>query len=540
MKRFPINIDFILEPHNDNIEILNNQILTLLENTLKNIPQGNIFRINLEVKKADARLALDYNSHVTFFEISTRDPIIMYKAGYHTAKNTAVTFIQYSNTFENLHTNIHNDIVLFNEIEKFIKDNNKSSNNTFVKVLRKEIEEYFYPSNHLNKFWFDKNTINSIDRRSHNTSNEYIYVVGGPDEEQSSADLDKNIYDYGDKDTFIETCIFLSRKFPDYKIKTTTSTDNGLDWKNNHLVVIGGPGVEGIPGNSVCKELMEKINSKIYYDKVMPKGDNDPTFMSANGKEYHPILDNKGIDKKGIIAADFGYFACFKNPYNSEKRVILLNGVHTLGVLGAFKTFTNFEDNSKANCKTILQKFLDENKVEQVENEDILGFECFFEVKKGSEILPPVPVISKENIFILNQEGLNEDFEVFLSHSSENIEEAKIIRNEIQKNGISVYMAPHSVKAGDWNPELKAQIEHKDLKVFVLLFTNQAQESKNVRDEIDWATDANKVILPYQIEDFEIKKSTEKFVSIKHIIKAFGGVYEDPLKHLIELIKNEL
>lgn len=39
------------------------------------------------------------------------------------------------------------------------------------------------------------------------------------------------------------------------------------------------------------------------------------------------------------ISKDIGIFAAFQNPYNKKNRVIMINGAHTFGGVGAFRTF---------------------------------------------------------------------------------------------------------------------------------------------------------------------------------------------------------
>ena len=527
MKKFPMNIDFILEPEKTNEEVIVQQLKKVLNKILNDLKDGELFTIKLNMLFARNNLRLDFNSHVTFFEVSSRDPIIMYKAGYHMAKNATVSFIQNEYNSEKLHSTILNDIVLFSDIDKLL--NQESQNQILRNVIKKEIETYFFPNNHLNKFWFDKN------------KKGIIYIVGGPDDEKSKEDLNQNIYDYGDKDTFIETCIFLAKHFPDYTIKTATSNDELLDWQNNHLVVIGGPGVEGDPGNTVCLELMKEVKSNFSYGQdinIQNNTNQGAYYLQLNDKKFYS--KTKSIKTQEIVTIDYGYFSCFENPFNQSKRVILINGIHTLGVLGSFRTFTQNEEDSKSNCKNVISKFLDYNDDNSFLNEEMLGFECYFEVKQGYNSMPPVPIVKSENIFFLKEHKNRNEFEVFLSHSSENIEETSRIKNELENNNISTCIAPRDMEVGKWKPQIKAKIEQEKLKILVLILTKEAQESEIVEYEISTAIRAKKMVIAYQPENFEIDDLFDKLINDTHKVIAYDNTHQNPTEELIRLVSNYL
>ncbi len=93
---------------------------------------------------------------------------------------------------------------------------------------------------------------------------------------------------------------------------------------------------------------------------------------------------------------------------------------------------------------------------------------------------------------------MNKD--VFISYKSEEFEEANYMKLILEKNGISCWMAPNSISGGSsYAKEIPNAI--KNAKVFLLILSNQAQQSKWVPRELDQAINAGKIIMPFMIEN---------------------------------------
>lgn len=94
--------------------------------------------------------------------------------------------------------------------------------------------------------------------------------------------------------------------------------------------------------------------------------------------------------------------------------------------------------------------------------------------------------------------------DVFISYKSEEFEEADWVRRVLESNGISCWMAPSSITGGSsYAVEIPQAI--RSCKVFVLILSKQAQESKWVSKEIDRAINENKIIMPFMLENCELK-----------------------------------
>ncbi len=90
--------------------------------------------------------------------------------------------------------------------------------------------------------------------------------------------------------------------------------------------------------------------------------------------------------------------------------------------------------------------------------------------------------------------------EVFISYSSVDSVQAETVRNVLEKNGISCWMAPRDIPGGS-NYTKEIPIAIRNCKVFVLILSKNAQSSHWVLKELDSAVNSGKVILPFMLEN---------------------------------------
>ena len=91
--------------------------------------------------------------------------------------------------------------------------------------------------------------------------------------------------------------------------------------------------------------------------------------------------------------------------------------------------------------------------------------------------------------------------EVFISYSTKDAASAEAVRNVLEKNGLSCWMAPRDIPGGsNYTKEIPVAI--RNCKVFVLILSENAQKSHWVLKELDSAVNCGKVILPFMLEDF--------------------------------------
>jgi hypothetical protein len=150
----------------------------------------------------------------------------------------------------------------------------------------------------------------------------------------------------GDTDALLEIMVFLSRYYPNASIEKFSSDDLPKGHTKDNIVVIGGPGSSDDISNRVCLEMMSSMNSRVSYsedcERMVITGDGtEPIELRAELQSEAP----DGCDSDHFnIRRDYGYFARFPNPLNEHSAVILVNGIHTTGVLGAAKAFGDGRD----------------------------------------------------------------------------------------------------------------------------------------------------------------------------------------------------
>ncbi len=102
--------------------------------------------------------------------------------------------------------------------------------------------------------------------------------------------------------------------------------------------------------------------------------------------------------------------------------------------------------------------------------------------------------------------------QVFISYKAEEYEVADWVRQTLEQNDISCWMAPASIPGGSsYAVEIPQAI--RGCQVFVLILSRQSQESKWVPKEIDQAINANKTIMPFMLENCELKDDFNFYLS---------------------------
>lgn len=99
---------------------------------------------------------------------------------------------------------------------------------------------------------------------------------------------------------------------------------------------------------------------------------------------------------------------------------------------------------------------------------------------------------------------------VFISYKFEKKAIALKIKNLLEENGISCWMAPESIPGGaSYASEITKAIDK--CKEVVVILSKSAQESQYVTKEIDSAIKRKKIILPLMIEDFALNPTFDYY-----------------------------
>ncbi len=370
----PNNSTYDLEKFRTNI----NLIISKAENVVRKEYQD--FEIEITFVFSDAFEGLPQqienkirSSHMAIVDITENKPNIFFEYGLLYGLNIPVLMIKAKDSMVDF------------PIPADLKDRLPNVYENFEKLLDTcvdELAKYFKILIHndslyniyLNKIWFpaDVGTIHVI------TSTE------SEKREQFAMPESPNfmfLESLGDKDALMEVMNLLNRNYRNTKIHMYSADNFPATHLEENLVVIGGPGEEDGDENNICKTMMQKVQAKISYTE-------DCEELLYKENRY------SATQKGNKIVNDFGYFARFPNPFNQASSVILINGIHTFGVLGASKVFSD-HPTAQGNIRKLLKKL-------NLDDINQAAFECFFPVEVLQQNVP-CPDINEENILPLEK-----------------------------------------------------------------------------------------------------------------------------------------
>lgn len=368
----PANPEYDLEKFRTNITLIVREAESIVRKEFKEFEIETVFQFSDFQQSLPHQIESNIRKcHFAIVDITENKPNIFFEYGLMRGINIPVLLTKTKASFNNF------------DIPADIKDQNVISFDNFEELRKKCVPNivFFFKqlltgdslyNVYLNKVWFPSNvsTINVI------TSSE------AEKREFASPESDNYMFleSLGDKDSLLEVMVFLSRTYRNVKI-TMCSADEFRGHIEDNLVVIGGPGDEDGDANAICRLMMEKMPFKVSYS-------DDLEALVCKGNEYRAKKrGNKTIK-------DYGYFARFPNPFNQQNSVILLHGIHTFGVLGAAKAFSD-HPMAQGNIKKLMNKLnLDDVKQE--------AFECFFPVDVLQQTVV-CPDIEEDNILTLKQ-----------------------------------------------------------------------------------------------------------------------------------------
>ena len=128
--------------------------------------------------------------------------------------------------------------------------------------------------------------------------------------------------------------------------------------------------------------------------------------------------------------------------------------------------------------------------------------------------------------------------EVFISYSSKEKEIASLVRETLENNGITCWMAPESIPASSgYASEITEAI--CNAKVVVLILSSPSMESKWVTKEVDFAICENKPIIPFHIDDSKLNKTFQLYLNNVQHIDAYKRIKQalgDLLDNVVALV----
>lgn len=338
--------------------------------------------------------------------------------------------------------------------------------------MSKESDKIFY------ELWFPRNT-------------QHLTIIAPPSfDDLEDAKVTSPNYalldNLGDRDSIFNIGKLLSRRYPKaiIDLKCSEGLSNRSVPLNDNLVIIGGPGGSyndnngnNLKGNEVCWLLsVNFLKSKISYS-------NDCENMILEGER---VLPSKYDKRSKLMTLDYGYFSAFKNPFYSKTRVIMLHGIHTLGVLGATRVFDGGEQDSINNLVG-LKSYIEEHNPKAGYN-----FETFFEVKVSQGWIT-CPKLNPQDIWFFNE-----------TVSTDNFSQNKGSNND--DNGLKDTIINIITIASNNTTDYARKKSHKELINKISLLTD---DSMNILEKIYSVCMKNKNIPENYIDEINTLLSSE-------------------------------
>ena len=128
---------------------------------------------------------------------------------------------------------------------------------------------------------------------------------------------------------------------------------------------------------------------------------------------------------------------------------------------------------------------------------------------------------------------------VFISHSSNDRAIADVICKRLESAGIKCWIAPRDIEAGsDWTEGIIEGID--SCRVFVLIFSGNANVSEHVRREVAKAFTLGLAVIPFRIENAEPRGSLAYFLGTVHWLNAITPPLDRHLEALLKRTKQLL
>ena len=123
--------------------------------------------------------------------------------------------------------------------------------------------------------------------------------------------------------------------------------------------------------------------------------------------------------------------------------------------------------------------------------------------------------------------------DVFISHSHADKPAADAACAALEARGIRCWIAPRDIEPGqDWAGSIIQAI--RGAQIMLLVFSRHANQSIQVKREVEQAGNSGKVILPLRIDDVLPEDALEYYLSTPHWLDAITKPFEAHLEKLAD------
>ena len=125
--------------------------------------------------------------------------------------------------------------------------------------------------------------------------------------------------------------------------------------------------------------------------------------------------------------------------------------------------------------------------------------------------------------------------QVFISYSSKDKPVGDAACAILEQRGYRCWIAPRDILPGtEWGEAIMTGLT--SCRVFVLIFSANANESPQVRREIERAVHHGLLVIPFRIEDVAPHRAMEYFMSVPHWLDAIEPPLEQHLHELADVV----
>jgi TolB-like protein/Flp pilus assembly protein TadD len=128
---------------------------------------------------------------------------------------------------------------------------------------------------------------------------------------------------------------------------------------------------------------------------------------------------------------------------------------------------------------------------------------------------------------------------VFVSYASQDVALADTIVNELERHGVSCWIAPRNVTPGEFYADSIVRALNA-ARVFVLLLTEHSASSQHVLREIERASSKRHAIVTVRIGSVGLPPAFEYFLSASHWLDASASDINGALPKLVEAVRRLL
>ena len=130
-------------------------------------------------------------------------------------------------------------------------------------------------------------------------------------------------------------------------------------------------------------------------------------------------------------------------------------------------------------------------------------------------------------------------YDVFISYSHVDKAAADATCATLERAGIRCWIAPRDITPGDeWSASIIKAID--ECRAIVLIFSQSANNSRQIRREVERAVTVGIPLVPVRIEDVVPTESLAYFMSTVHWLDAMSPPFENHLNKLADSLKGLL